>query len=173
VAPERASAVDLATGRVRFSAETGTCPISVAFGEGAAWVVNTAESTVTRIDPADGSTEDFSVGNQAGDVTTGFGSIWVTSNREDAVFRLSPVTGRPSAIVPVGDLPWEVAAGAGSIWVTSHGPEGESAGRLTRIDPATNRVVATVELGFYPNGLAFGPDGVWVAVAGTDLPTGA
>jgi DNA-binding SARP family transcriptional activator/streptogramin lyase len=171
VAPERASGVDLTNGRVAFSVETGNCPISVAYGEQAAWVVNYGDSTVTRIDPADGSSEQFPVGNQAGDVTTGFGSVWVTSDREDAVFRLNPATGRPTAIVSVsGETPWDVAAGAGSIWVTSHGPEGDPSGTLTRIDPETNRVTAAIELDFYPNGVVAGADGVWMTVAQTIFP---
>ena len=135
---------------------TGRCPNAVAYGEGAAWVVNAGESTVTRIDPADGSMEHFETGHLAGAVMAGFGSVWVTSNHDDSVWRLNAVTGSPQAIVRVGDLPWDVVAGAGAVWVTSHGPEGEAAGTLTRIDPETGQVVTTIDLGYYPNSLAVG-----------------
>ena len=168
--PEGTSQVDLENGRVERTVLTGRCPNAVAYGEGAAWVVNAGESTVTRIDPADGSMEHFETGHLAGAVMAGFGSVWVTSNHDDSVWRLNAVTGSPQAIVRVGDLPWDVVAGAGAVWVTSHGPEGEAAGTLTRIDPETGQVVTTIDLGYYPNNVAVGPDGIWVAVAGQDLP---
>jgi streptogramin lyase/predicted Ser/Thr protein kinase len=176
---EGTSQVDLATGRVVRTVVTGRCPNAVAHGEEAAWVVNAAESTVTRIDPATGAMESFETGHQAGSVMAGLGSVWVTSDYDDSVWRLNPVTGSPQAIIPVGDLPWGIVADDGAVWVTSHGPESpaaalpgqiEPAGTLVRIDPDTNKVVATIDLGQYANAVTAGPGGIWVAVAGKDFP---
>jgi streptogramin lyase len=167
---ERTSQVDLATGRVQRTVVTGPCPSDVAYGEGAAWVVNAGESTVTRIDPKTGSTQQFETGHRAGSATAGLGSVWVTSDYDDSVWRLNAVTGSPQAIIPVGDLPWDVVADGETVWVTVHGPVGEAAGTLVRIDPETNKVVATIDLGQYVNNLAVAPGGIWVSVVGKDFP---
>jgi YVTN family beta-propeller protein len=143
--PEATSRVSLSTGELQDTYVTGLSQISVAYGEGAAWILNYGHSTVTRIDPGDGAMTHFDVGHQAADVTTGFRSVWVLSTRENSVWRLNPPTGRPQAIVPVGDYPWEVATGAGSVWVTN-----DQEGTVSRIDPETDRVVATIETGFLP-----------------------
>jgi streptogramin lyase/predicted Ser/Thr protein kinase len=167
---EGTSQIDLASGRVVRRVVTGRCPNDVAYGEGAAWVVNAAESTVTRIDPKTGSTQQFETGHQAGSATAALGSVWVTSDWDDSVWRLNAVTGSPQAIIPVGDLPWDVVAGDGAVWVSTHGPESPAAGTLVRIDPETNKVVATIDLGQYVNNLAVAPGGIWVSVPGKDFP---
>jgi YVTN family beta-propeller protein len=143
---------------------TGNTPSGVAFGEGAAWVLNYGDSTVTRIQPQDGSTTQFDVGHQVGAIAVGFGSVWVTSDTDDAVWRVNPQTGRTQAVVPVGERPWAIAAGGGSVWVTS-----DLGGTIARIDPETNRVVATIRTGHHPHGIAVAPDGVWVAVSGETI----
>jgi YVTN family beta-propeller protein len=168
--PEPVSRVSLGSGQVEATFVTGLAPGQVAFGEGAAWVVNSGDSTVTRIDPGDGSLTQFGVGFTSYRVTTGLDAVWVPSEREAAVYRLSPATGRPRAIVPVGEIPWDVAASDDAVWATSHGSEGEAGGTLSRIDAETSRVVATIAVGQYPKGVAVTPDGVWVAVAGSAYP---
>jgi streptogramin lyase len=168
--PQATSQVDAASGRVVRRVETGRCPIGVAYGEGAAWVVNQGDSTVMRIDPADGALRTFDTGYTAGDVTTGFGSVWTTSLYDGAIWRLNANTGSPQGIVTVCESPWDVVAGHGSVWVTCHRSEDGPGGALKRIDPETNTVVATIELGHYANSIAVTRDDVWVAVAATDLP---
>jgi streptogramin lyase/predicted Ser/Thr protein kinase len=162
---EGTSQVDLASGRVVRRVVTGRCPNDVAYGEGAAWVVNAGESTVTRIDPATGAMDPFETGHLAGVAMADLGSVWVTSDHDDSVWRLNPVTGSPQAIISVGDLPWDLVAHDGAVWVTTH-----AAGTLVRVDPETNKVVATIELGQYANGVAAGPGGIWVTVVGKDFP---
>jgi virginiamycin B lyase len=81
---EGTSQVDLASGRVVRRVVTDRCPNAVAYGEGAAWVVNAAESTVTRINPATGAMEQFETGHRAGTVEAAFGSVWVTSDSTTA-----------------------------------------------------------------------------------------
>ena len=165
--PVETSRASLRSGQLEGRFQTGRCPISIAFGEGAAWVLNHGDSTVTRIDADDGRTEHYDVGHIAAAVAVGHGSVWVASDNENAVWRLSPQTGRPQAIIPVGTFPWELAVGSDAVWVTN-----DADGTVSRIDPATNTVVATIAVGFHPHGIAAGPDGVWVAVSRESVRSG-
>jgi YVTN family beta-propeller protein len=157
---EPTSRVSLATGRLEAEFDTGSAPLFVAYGLGAAWVLNFGDSTLTRIDPENGSMLDFPVGHLASALAVGFRSVWVGSDDQDSVWRLHPATGRTQAIIPVGSWPWEIATGADAVWVTN-----SADGTVSRIDPESNRVVATIRTGYAPHGVAVAPDGVWVAVA--------
>jgi YVTN family beta-propeller protein len=44
--------IDAATGSILAEVTVGDTPTSIAVGEGAVWVANTGDGTVSRIDPA-------------------------------------------------------------------------------------------------------------------------
>jgi YVTN family beta-propeller protein len=57
----------------------GDGPVDVAFGEGALWVVNQLDGTVSRIDPESNEVvETISVGSEPQRVAAGEGRVWVT-----------------------------------------------------------------------------------------------
>jgi streptogramin lyase len=57
----------------------GDGPVDVSVGEGAVWIVNQLDRTVTRLDPQSGEVEaTIRVGNEPQRVAAGEGSVWVT-----------------------------------------------------------------------------------------------
>jgi ABC-type transport system substrate-binding protein/class 3 adenylate cyclase len=141
--------------------QVGQGPGPIAFGEGAAWVVNTTDGTMRRID---GTTfkvsKPISVGRLPGAVTVGGGWVWVTDTGSSSVIKIDPhslaVVGRPR----VGNDPAAVTFGGGRLWVANAGD-----GTVTRLDPASDQG-QPVAVGRTPSGIAYGEGGTWVTVAG-------
>ena len=62
----------------------GRGPSAVAAGEGAIWVTNSRDGSVTRIDPqklADADTKEIPTGSAPGGIVAQYGKVWVTSDR--------------------------------------------------------------------------------------------
>jgi YVTN family beta-propeller protein len=73
------SQIDPSTNRLLRTLPVGDGPIGVAAGEGAVWVTNHREGTVTRIDPASGRVvATIEVGPNPDHVAAGEGGVWVT-----------------------------------------------------------------------------------------------
>lgn len=134
-------------------------PTSVARGEGAIWVTNSNNGTVSRIDPVERNVrQTIIVGSNPSGIAVGAGAVWVANHGDGTVSRIDPETntavGEPIA---VGNDPTAVAFGEGSVWVTN------SADRtLSRIDPASNRVVRTITTDAVGRGIAVGGGSVWI-----------
>jgi class 3 adenylate cyclase/DNA-binding beta-propeller fold protein YncE len=73
--------VDASTRKVVQTLPVGCCPGALAVGEGAVWVTNSRDGTVTRIDPATGATKVFHVAAGADGIAVGYGHVWVTVDR--------------------------------------------------------------------------------------------
>ena len=124
-------------GRVAATIPVGTGPVDVLVAEGAVWVANAAQGTVSRVDPATNTvTGTIGVGHNPVRLAAGFGSIWVANETSQTVSRLDARTGQPQATIPVTGhvAPEDLAVGAGAVWVRRHV-------RLWRLDPATNTMV--------------------------------
>ena len=134
-------------------------PTSVARGEGAIWVTNSNDGTVSRIDPVERNVrQTIIVGSNPSGIAVGAGAVWVANHGDGTVSRIDPETntavGEPIA---VGNDPTAVAFGEGSVWVTN------SADRtLSRIDPASKRVVRTITTDAVGRGIAVGGGSVWI-----------
>jgi DNA-binding SARP family transcriptional activator/streptogramin lyase len=143
----------------------GPLPIDVKVGEGAAWVTNGADASVSRINLGDLSVERIPVGAGPGPLAIAFGSVWVIAGRtNDTVWRLNPETRQPDAVIPVGKGPENVEPDADGVWVALR-----DAGTIVRIDPRTNAVTRRVHLGYKPLGMAVGAGALWVTVGHGDL----
>jgi YVTN family beta-propeller protein len=60
-------------------------------GEGAVWVANGHEGTVTRIDLATNTVvETIAVGRAPFSIAVGEGAVWVTNREEDTLTRIDP-----------------------------------------------------------------------------------
>lgn len=125
----------------------GATPGVPVVGGGFVWVPNSAEGTVSKIDPrADRVLDTIRVG-------------------DPAQLRQRGCLAPDIHAVPVGsfgvrlcDVPSALAYGAGSLWAAKgDGPA------IVRIDPGSDQVLATIPFAGQPFALAFGPSGLWVA----------
>jgi YVTN family beta-propeller protein len=73
------SQIEPSTNRVVRTVRVGKDPIAVAVGEGAVWVTNYLDGTVSRIDPQRGRVvETIKVGPNPDRIAAGENGVWVT-----------------------------------------------------------------------------------------------
>ncbi len=145
----------------------GHHPTSVAVGEGAVWVLNADDQTISRVDEGSRQVKTFAIGETPHELAVGAGAVWVGVGSGTAVSRLDPESGVVDRTIPVfegsGDVGGSgvtsggaaIAVGDGAVWVVN--PDRT----VSRIDPQTNHVVATVRSS-RANTLAVGEHTVWV-----------
>jgi streptogramin lyase len=142
----------------------GQQPSGLAAGERAIWVVNFADQTLSRIDPATGRVSaNPAIPGSPSAVTYGAGSVWVTTHFGLAAgdvgsvvrFDSRPVKG---PTIPVGNGVEAIAYGEGWIWVADR-----IADVVRKIDPGTDRLMPeAVPVGRAPGAIAVGAGSVWV-----------
>ena len=139
--------------------EVGERPLSVAVGDGFAWVTNENDGTVSRIDTGTGEVagDPITVGEEPSNIRVGAGSVWVANAGSNTVSRIDPETNRTEQTIRVGERPTAVRVGAGSVWVSN-----TDEGTVSRIDPDSGRVTDTIPVGSRPAGVAIDEDVVWV-----------
>ena len=137
-------------------------PAGVAYGAGAAWITDSADDLLLRVDSARRVTDRIPVGRGAAGVAVGDGEVWVANELDGTVSEVNPRAGTVVATVQVGNGPHAIASGFGSVWVAD-----VTDSALSRIDPASGHVIATIPLGSAPAGLAAGAQGMWVTSADT------
>jgi DNA-binding SARP family transcriptional activator/ABC-type branched-subunit amino acid transport system substrate-binding protein/streptogramin lyase len=104
------AAVDPASGRVVAELPVGATPAVVAVGEGAVWVLNADDQTISRIDPRTKEVRTLGIGATPTDLAAGAGSVWIgnggrlaraqfAGTTATAVTRLDPRTGAVRATV--------------------------------------------------------------------------
>jgi streptogramin lyase len=158
------------TSAVSADVPVGETPGPIVAGEGAIWVGNEKERTISRIDPDSRTVvRTIGVGFPISGLAVGQGSIWIASGREGLVHRLDPSTGslvdtlrfRPPQVPSSGFVirtnePVAMVFGEGGLWI------GDRASfTLLRIDPRTGRTTARVA-DVDAKALAFGAGSVWV-----------
>jgi DNA-binding beta-propeller fold protein YncE len=137
----------------------GVTPGVPIVGGGFVWVPNSADGTVSKIDPRANRVVDMiRVGDpeQLRNRTIPVGDPAQGGERGCSPFNIhdAPVG---SFVVRLCDIPSALAFGAGSLWATKgDGPA------IVRIDPRDDHVAATIPFAGQPFGLAFGPSGLWV-----------
>ncbi len=165
VAANSVAVIDPKTNRLVGQVPVGSRPIAVAFGDGAVWVANAEDETVSRIDPKTRRVVK-TIGMTVTDLAVDDGSVWVVSGSDGTLTRIEARSGavqetldlRGSQLVPNATL--AVAAGGGDIWVTSTG------GQVLRIDPATDATVARITVRPGPLAITFGEGAAWVGTLG-------
>jgi branched-chain amino acid transport system substrate-binding protein len=155
----------------------GNTPSTIAVGEGAVWVLNADDRTISKIDPETKEVETIGTGGVTTDLAVGEGAVWVGNGEQGdiasttSVSRVDPDTTSvgetqvlPSArttldVRPAGEFRTlgvsQLAVGAGAVWAIN--PDLS----VSRIDPDTGKRVAIipVEAG---RAIAAGEEGVWV-----------
>jgi YVTN family beta-propeller protein len=151
--------VDPSTNQMVTSIQTGKEAGGAVAGEGAVWIGNLGERSVTRIDPETNRVvTTVAVGKYPFGLEVGEGSVWVTNAGSDTVSRIDPKPNAVIATIPVGKQPSGIAVGGGFVWVAN--TKGKS---VSRIDPKTNTVVATIRVDGEPLTLTARGTDVWVS----------
>ena len=145
--------------------DVGDRPTAVAAGFGSAWVTNSSEDSVSRIDRRTKTPVPIPVGASPAGVAVGAGSVWVANSGDDTVTRIDPTTGRQTTI-DVRAGPTGLVTAFGSVWVTN-----ALDASVTEIDPDTNTVVEVVPVGAGPTGIAAGAGYLWVTNQGDGTVT--
>jgi ABC-type branched-subunit amino acid transport system substrate-binding protein/DNA-binding beta-propeller fold protein YncE len=167
------AAIDPAEARIASFTKEVTPPSNIAVGEGAVWVLNTEDQTVSRIDPQTKAvTRRFRTRGVPSDLAVGEGALWVGNgggqfgNFTVSISRLDPKSGEvtrtvklldPTGSGSTGTFNWgspQIAVGAGAVWAADPGLT------VSRIDPASGRLVARFEADARL-GIAAGEEGVW------------
>ena len=165
--------LDAASGEVRSRTPLGSTPTAVTAGEGAVWVLDADDQTVSRVEPGSQAIATFGIGSTPTDLAAGAGALWVGSGgvRESAqsassvtvgLARVDPATRTVRARVrlpaarTIGSNTVEdhVAVEPDAVWTIA--PDGA----LVRIEPRTNRVVARVR-GLRAQAVGAGEGQVW------------
>jgi YVTN family beta-propeller protein len=156
---------DLGSGRQTGSVDVGNEPSAAAAGAGSLWVTNSADGTVTRIDPATLVATTIPVGHGPDAVAVNAAGVWVANAGDDTLVRIDPDTGAVTATARVGDGPAAVLATATALWVAN-----ARAGTVMRLDPGSGAVTKTIHLGGSPTALVSAAGQVWVTVAPAPPP---
>ncbi|HST16093.1 MAG TPA: ABC transporter substrate-binding protein [Gaiellaceae bacterium] len=152
--------IDTRTAAIADQVPVGEAPSHIASSEGATWVTNTDDNTVSRVDPGTKNVQTIPVGNSPSGIAAGDGAVWVANSLDGTVSRIDPGTNQVVQTIDVGNGPVGIAYGAGSVWVANTGDA-----TITRIDaesgrPATPLPVAATEL-------AFGGGALWATQRAT------
>jgi YVTN family beta-propeller protein len=150
-------AIDPSTGHVVAEFPVGQTPAAVAVGDGAVWVLNADDQTISRIDPESRVIKTFGIGATPTDLGAGAGGVWIANGGTlaqaqfggtagVALARLDPHTG---AVIAKLTLPQtaparsnvaehHVVVAGGSVWAVA--PDFS----VVRVDPRRNKVAAVV-----------------------------
>jgi streptogramin lyase/predicted Ser/Thr protein kinase len=153
--PARSSAAGAVTGTF----PVGDSPTGVALVDGSAWVANTGDETVTRLDARTGRRQapPIPVGEDPRAVAASAGAVWVGNFGDGTVSRVDTRTNRAAPPIPVGAAPTDIVVGPGRIWVATEGD------RVHSLDPATGRPLGPA-LRVKSNGsMALGGGRLWVS----------
>jgi peptide/nickel transport system substrate-binding protein len=158
--------ISIASGRLSGQLPVGSGPGAVAAGDGAVWVANATDGTVTRINsstPAAQSntiplTQPLGGSARPSAIAVGDGAVWVTDVSDQTLDRIDPSTNRVAATIAVGNGPSAVAVVGHDIWVANSLDD-----TVNVVDGGDDRVVATVPVGAQPSALAYGDGAIWVA----------
>jgi YVTN family beta-propeller protein len=95
-------------------------PDAVTVADGAVWVANQLDDSVTRVDATSGRVgPTIAVGREPVALAVGDGAVWVANRLDGTVSRIDPRTNRVTDTIAVGDAVEDVAVGAGAVWVAS------------------------------------------------------
>jgi DNA-binding beta-propeller fold protein YncE len=134
---------------------TGNGPLSIATdASGNVWVSNSADNTVTKLNPSGSTVGTFPVGNSPINVAIdASGNAWVTNYADNTVSKLGP-SGTLLGTYPVGNGPFGIAIdGTGNIWVVNN-PDNT----VSKLSPS-GAALGTFPIGGSPNYIAIDVSG--------------
>jgi YVTN family beta-propeller protein len=168
IAPDALGAIDLKTNQIVASVSVGSRPGQIVYGNGALWVANQGENTISRVDPiAQRRTSTIPLLAMPTGLAAGRQSIWVTTDEGikvidpafDVVARTiklrepAPTVGSPFVTWPIAMAFTHAAA-----WVIN----GDFGGHVLRADTKTGRTLDEITTGNIPAALASDGRDLWV-----------
>jgi YVTN family beta-propeller protein len=135
-------------------------PVGLAYGDGSVWAVDSAEGTLSRINPATHAVvQQIRVGADPAAVAVTGNNVWVANSGDGTVSWINAAANAVVKVIPVGTVPAAIASGRSGVWVANEGDD-----TVDQIDPATGNVTRrNIQVGGLPDGVAVGPHAVWVA----------
>jgi YVTN family beta-propeller protein len=140
----------------------GRRPFGIVFRDGALWVANNRDGTVTRVPAGGGSPQDIKVGAGPFDMASNSSSVWVANSRSNTVSRIDLGTGRAGAPIAVGSSPFFLTAQDKAVYVSNGGDD-----TVTVLDARSGEPVGDpIPVGSRPRGITTSGGAVWVANSG-------
>jgi YVTN family beta-propeller protein len=163
VRPNHLGVIDPNTNEIVDEIQVGIRPGPVAVGDGAVWVGNLDERTLTKVDAARrASAGTFPLeGRTPTGVAVGADSVWVAHGVLGKLSQVDPQFGQVAETIDVagealGTVNGAVTVGAGWVWAVF----GDST--FARIDPVAVRLAGATVAGATPAGVAVQSGYVWV-----------
>jgi YVTN family beta-propeller protein len=164
VPPNSVGIIDPSTNKVVGYVSVGNEPDSVAAGEGAMWVANLGDRTLSRVNPTQRTLDrTISLNATPTGVAVGAGAVFVAHGLLGTLSRIEPATNEVSETIQTPAVralfgKGAVAVGAGSVWAVY------SDATVARIDPTSMQVLSTTFAGNSPSAVAFDHDNMslWV-----------
>jgi DNA-binding SARP family transcriptional activator/streptogramin lyase len=164
VIPDSLVKIDPKTNKVVDVIRVGRLPVATALAGDFVWVINTADSTLTRVDTRSGHAQTIGgLNNPTAIAADDNGNVWVTTATYESVIRVNGKTLRPDITVPLHHNAFLPAVGAGSVWVTEPPFNLGEPGTLARINLETAKLERRFTVGIFPVAVAVGQRAVWVA----------
>ena len=164
--PNSIAMIDAGSNRIVGTVPVGVRPGPVAYGEGAIWVGNLEDPTLSRIDPAARKVvRNIPLPAAPDAVAVGAGAVWVVNARLGTLYRVDPEFNRVTDAVRLGDraLTYTGAGadvGLGWVWAAF----GDST--LARATPTPPRAAGLASAGTGPSAVVVAFGSIWVANSG-------
>lgn len=157
--PDVVLKLDARTGKVLERVTVGLSPFVMEVAQGALWVANYDDGTLSRIDPATGQVQTFEGFTGPLNMAVGTRELWIEDYQDRTIYRFDPVRG--SVTGAVQDVRGVLALTEDALWALETDDD-----VLVRIDPETTQVVARYEV---PNatGITAAAGSLWIS-AGID-----
>ncbi|MEP6762928.1 MAG: hypothetical protein ABJB66_01395 [Gemmatimonadaceae bacterium] len=152
--------VDMQTGKVLATIQTGARSDVIVSGFGSIWVASSRENNVIRIDAKTNAiVAKIPVGPSPKFMTVGEGALWVQNRTDGSVSRIDPKTNKEIARIEAHapTQAGDISAGGGAVWLSVDGMP------VTRIDPKTNMVTHQYFGGKGTDAIRFGAGALWTA----------
>ena len=173
VGADSVAAIDPATNRVVRVTPVGRSPESIALTDGAVWVANFEDRTVSRLDLATHEVRVVGGVPVAAHLVSALdGDVWLSSFGEPLITLIAPhgeIPARDDHSLAAGPRRVRVpgsaeglATGGGYLWVTSPADSGGH-DTVLRVDLRTRKVVSSVPVGHLPLFVTFGYGSAWVS----------
>ena len=121
------------------SVPVGTNPIALAASQGAIWVVNAGDDTVSRISTSTHAVQQMiDVGHDPRDLAVTGDDLWVTNFADGTVSRINVEDDKLVDTIDVGSGPDAIAAGPAGLWVANSGDN-----TIQPIDTTNRQAAAT------------------------------